>query len=89
MARLVRFDLSEEELVLVDLPSFDGHRRPLYCRLMDADGRPCVVTSLRHDPNELSHGSRSGKGKNSSFKSPRSRIIQPVSRYRSLKPSWL
>ncbi|KAK3129622.1 hypothetical protein QOZ80_6BG0482460 [Eleusine coracana subsp. coracana] len=52
MARLMLFDLREETIVSVDLPPFDDghHRRPLYCRLMEADARPCVVTSLRHDP---------------------------------------
>ncbi|XP_062199076.1 uncharacterized protein LOC133901656 [Phragmites australis] len=50
MTRLVRFDLSEEVITSVELPPFDGQQRPLYCRLMDADARPCVITSPRHDP---------------------------------------
>lgn len=51
MARLVRFDQTEEIIALVAMPSFDdSHRRPIYCRLIEADARPCVVTSLRHDP---------------------------------------
>jgi hypothetical protein len=43
-ARLVRFDPSEEEIASVELPRYHGHRRPPYCRLMDADATPCVVT---------------------------------------------
>jgi F-box interacting protein len=49
-ARLVRFHLSQEEATLVEPPPFDVHRRPLYCRLLDADAAPCVVTSVRHNP---------------------------------------
>ncbi|XP_066392588.1 uncharacterized protein [Miscanthus floridulus] len=49
-ARLVRFRLSQEEATLVEPPPFDVHRRPLYCRLLDADAAPCVVTSVRHNP---------------------------------------
>ncbi|CAD6224107.1 unnamed protein product [Miscanthus lutarioriparius] len=39
-ARLVRFHLSQEEATLVEPPPFDVHRRPLYCRLLDADATP-------------------------------------------------
>ena len=49
-ARLVRFHLSQEEATLVEPPPFDVHRRPLYCRLLDADATPCVITSVRHNP---------------------------------------
>ncbi|CAD6218417.1 unnamed protein product [Miscanthus lutarioriparius] len=39
-ARLVRFRLNQEEATLVEPPPFDVHRRPLYCRLLDADAAP-------------------------------------------------
>ncbi|KAL6655178.1 hypothetical protein ACP70R_006004 [Stipagrostis hirtigluma subsp. patula] len=52
MAKLVRFDLRGEEITTMELPPVDDGRRrpPLYCRLMDTDAMPCVVTSLTRDP---------------------------------------